>query len=171
VNYSAGDAGTFDAVGAGGGILFDIAGFDFDIANGAAYEVNSPDELLTGTGAIACLNYVGGTGGIAGIQYIGPTYNTVVFGFPFETITSSVTRADIMQRVITFLESAAGPLQFDFDDDGDVDNSDFNIFRFCFQGPGTTYTPGHVCLEMDGDFDFDVDLGDFYLFQQAFTGP
>ena len=171
IGFSNDDAGTFNAIGAAGGILSDIAGFDFDPGLGAAYEVRAPDRLLTTGGSIACLNYVGGSGGIAGVQFTGPTFNAVTFGFPFETITSPTVRADIMQRVIAYLESASGPIEFDFDNDGDVDSADFEILLFCMLGPDQTFPNGNLCLEMDGDGDFDIDVGDFALFQRAFTGP
>jgi len=62
-------------------------------------------------------------------------------------------------------------VDFDYDDDGDVDINDFFVFVFCFQGPGTTYSPGHICTGEDGDGDLDVDLADFSVFQTYFTGP
>ncbi|RMF80681.1 MAG: hypothetical protein D6744_07975 [Planctomycetota bacterium] len=117
------------------------------------------------------MSYVGGSGGVAGVQYTGPTYNAVTFGFPFEAISSPTVRADIMQRVIAFLQSASGPIPFDFDNDGDVDAADFSIYLFCMLGPDATFAPGNVCLDMDGDDDFDVDVADFSMFQRAFTGP
>jgi hypothetical protein len=62
-------------------------------------------------------------------------------------------------------------IDFDSDDDGDVDRDDFIVFSFCFQGPDLTFVPGHFCAAEDGDGDLDVDLADFYLFQRYFTGP
>jgi len=171
VGFVADDAGTFDVTPAPGGILADVGAFDFDPAAGAPYGVRTPDVLSAGTDAVACVNYSGGAGGIAGLQFTGPIYNTVIFGFPFETITSAQTRADIMQRVIGFLETAAGPLPFDFDRDGDVDFRDFQVFAFCDLGPDNTYPDGHLCLDMDGDRDRDVDAADFTMFQLFFTGP
>ena len=168
--YAADDADTYTVTPASGGILAGLGSFDFDPANGAPYDVRSPDVLGTSTDAVVCLNYTGGNGGTAGVQYTGTTYNTVVFGFPFETITSPQMRADVMGQVIDFLATASGPLPFDYDRDGDVDMNDFNIFLWCFQGPDNDYATGHVCLEMDGDEDFDVDMADYALFQQAFTG-
>jgi len=169
--YTAGDAGTYAVTAAAGSILADVAAFDFDPANGAAYEVREPDVLATRTGSVACLNYSGGTGGIAGVQYTGTVYNAVSFGFPFETISSSATRAAVMERVIAFLLSATGPLPFDYDTDGDVDLTDFNVFRYCFKGPDKTYAAGHLCLKEDADGDTDVDMADFAQFQSGFTGP
>jgi hypothetical protein len=62
-------------------------------------------------------------------------------------------------------------IDFDSDDDGDVDINDFLAFAFCFQGPNVTYSPGHFCAGEDGDGDLDVDLGDFSVLQTRFTGP
>ena len=60
----------------------------------------------------------------------------------------------------------------DFDEDGDVDLSDFVLFSDCLAGPDEE-TPRAECtvfeaadLEADGD----VDLDDFSVFQEAFTG-
>lgn len=169
IGYSSDDAATVQSAGSAGGILSDIATFDFDIANGAAYEVRSPDRLLAGSNAVACLDYIGGLGGIAGVQFAGTTHNVVTFGFPFETISNATTRADIMQRILDFLMNAEA-LPFDFDEDGDVDSNDFNVFQFCFLGPDNTFAGSHICLEMDGDGDLDVDLRDFAQMQVVFTG-
>ena len=171
IGFSAHDAGTFDVTPTAGGILDGVGSFDFDPAAGAAYEVREPDVLLAGTGAQACLNYIGGTGGIAGVQFAGPVYHVVAFGFPFETISAATVRAAAVGRVIEFLAASPGPIPFDFDNDGDVDNDDFAVFLFCFQGPDGTYPDGHLCREMDGDGDQDVDMADFRLFQATFTGP
>jgi len=61
-------------------------------------------------------------------------------------------------------------LDFDWDNDGDIDLTDFAVFAYCLQGPGDTFATGHMCLEMDGDGDYDVDLADFALMQTIFTG-
>ena len=60
---------------------------------------------------------------------------------------------------------------FDYDGDGDVDFNDFLVFAFCFQGPDTTYPPGHICSGEDGDGDLDVDLTDYLVMQAYYTGP
>jgi len=169
VRYSTDDAGTYAVNPAGSGIFSGMASFDFDPAGGAAYRVDRPDVLLEGTGALGCLNYA--TGGIAGVQYVGGVYNTVCLGFPFEAISDAAVRSELMRRAMEFLDSAAGPLQFDFDNDGDVDFDDYSVMNFCHQGPGLTYPPGFVCLEFDDDADSDVDMHDLAAFQEAFTGP
>lgn len=61
-------------------------------------------------------------------------------------------------------------LDFDWDDDGDVDLADFNIFALCAAGPATAYPEGHTCLSMDGNRDLKIDLSDFRLMQEVFTG-
>ena len=119
------------------------------------------------------MNYVGGIGGVAGVQYAQADglYNVVTFGFPFETITSPNTRADIAQRVIDFLRTATGPAPFDYDRDGDVDFQDFVSLLWCFQGPEIYYPDGHTCVDVAGEEDLDIDLLDFSLLQRSFTGP
>ncbi len=170
IGYVADDADTFEATGVAGSILGDVAQFDFDPEQGAPYYVRTPDVLSPRSDAVACLDYVGGSGGVAGVQYTGLIYNVVTFGFPFETITSPTARAEIMQRVIDFLASAAGPRPFDYNRDGDVDFDDFGTFLWCFQGPGTYYPDGHACVDVPGEADLDIDLLDFSLLQQNFTG-
>jgi len=62
----------------------------------------------------------------------------------------------------------------DFDDDDDVDLTDFAVFTQCLGGPGVT-TPPPGCHPADfsaADFegDGDVDLGDYQAFVVNFTG-
>lgn len=58
----------------------------------------------------------------------------------------------------------------DFDQDGDVDLSDFQVFLGCFNGPNRP--PGSDnCAAADRDSDGDVDLSDFSEFLTGFTGP
>lgn len=57
----------------------------------------------------------------------------------------------------------------DFDNDGDVDLTDFGSFQLCFTGGGGgPIAPG--CEAGDFDGDDDVDLSDFGSFQLAYTG-
>ncbi len=171
VGFSNNDANTYQVSPDPNGIFGGLSAFDFLPANGAPYDAFAPDILTARTGARRCVNYVGGGGGIAGVQYYGGVYNAVTFGFPFECITSATARAQIMQKVITFLRSAAGLLPFDYDHDGDVDMIDFNAFSACMAGPDSDFTAGHACLTGDSDSDMDVDLADFAAFQRTFTGP
>ena len=60
---------------------------------------------------------------------------------------------------------------FDFDNDRDVDQTDFSRFAFCLMGPDYTFPAGNSCLTADSDNDGDVDLLDFAGFQATFTGP
>jgi hypothetical protein len=71
--------------------------------------------------------------------------------------------------VISFLASL-GRLEFDLDDDADVDLVDFAEFQLCFTGPGQFITADDPCALADNDLDGDVDLADFSAFQLAFTG-
>ncbi|HOW19468.1 MAG TPA: dockerin type I repeat-containing protein, partial [Phycisphaerae bacterium] len=58
----------------------------------------------------------------------------------------------------------------DFDNDGDVDLTDFALFQICFNGPNSA--PGPKCaVNADFDGDGDVDLADFAAFQKCFNGP
>ncbi len=169
VGYSLNDANSYSVTPTGNGLFGGIGPFNFDPLAGAAYDVREPDALTAGTNAASCLTY--STGGVAGVQYSSGVFNVVALGFPFEAISDGGMRALVMQRVIQFLTTAGGPLEFDFDNDGDVDFADFNVFTFCLRGPGFNYGSTHICREFDGNGDTDVDLGDFAEFQRAFTGP
>ena len=58
----------------------------------------------------------------------------------------------------------------DFDQDRDVDLSDFAFFQACFNGPNRS-TAISECGNADFDGDADVDLSDFAFFQACFNGP
>ncbi len=169
--YVGDSAGTYNVTPVGGSILAGVGPFDFNPANGAPYVAASADRLGAGSGATACLTYSGGSGGTAGIQYNGGASRVVLFGFPFETITSSSVRAQIMSAVVTWLRQVSVPLVFDFNNDFDVDLGDWQTCVFCLQGPAVNYGQGTFCRKGDGDEDTNVDLHDVVLFQRAFTGP
>ncbi len=56
----------------------------------------------------------------------------------------------------------------DFDDDGDVDQSDFGIFQLCLSGTNISYPTG--CERADFDTDGDVDKDDTNAFIQCLSG-
>ncbi len=61
----------------------------------------------------------------------------------------------------------------DFDEDGDVDLDDYDMFENCLSlsGPGVT-PPFTECLDVfDFDADNDCDLADYAIFAANFTGP
>lgn len=58
----------------------------------------------------------------------------------------------------------------DFDDDGDVDLTDFAHLQACFNGPNRPYAMDG-CVDADLDRDADVDVADFGKFQGCFNGP
>lgn len=100
VKYAADNADVFEASGAKGGI-FDGLKLSFG-GEGAAYVVDSPDVIEPQGDAKAALQYAKGKG-VAGIQVPGGERGAVVvFGFPFETITTADTRAEVMRRVLEF---------------------------------------------------------------------
>lgn len=63
----------------------------------------------------------------------------------------------------------------DYDDDGNVDLDDFDVFLDCLAGPGaepdpTVSTTPQSCLDhFDADHDQDIDAADFAYFQGVFT--
>ena len=58
--------------------------------------------------------------------------------------------------------------QPDFDEDNDVDQSDFGHFQACFRGPVKVVDWG--CEDADVDGDGDVDISDFGRFQRCISG-
>jgi len=54
----------------------------------------------------------------------------------------------------------------DFDNDGDVDSADLDMFKACFSGPAIPYDA--ECGSMDLDGEGDVDQSDFGIFQQQY---
>ena len=66
---------------------------------------------------------------------------------------------------------ALGPLKSraDFDNDGDVDVTDFLSFTACVSGANRPATPDCASRDLDGDGD--VDVVDFGRFQSCYNGP
>jgi hypothetical protein len=109
-NYVSDDANTYNVTASGGGIFAGLPGFSFD--NGTLfYNSELPDVIDPQAGAQTALSYSGGTGGSAAIQVTGTggRGNVVMFGFPFETITTASTRAEVMGRVLDYFGVQAVP--------------------------------------------------------------
>lgn len=84
-------------------------------------------------------------------------------------------RPDISFGGASFLDlsqpfSSSQPVYGDFDNDGDVDLTDFQFLLACFNGPQRPPTLA-VCGPTDSDGDSDVDLVDFSVFLTCFNGP
>lgn len=115
-NYVGDSANTYTVSTAAGGIFAGIPNLTF--SNGAQfsnltsqmYNVSSADRISPQAGAVTAMSYVGGTGGGAAIQVtgVGGSGNIVMFGFPFETITSANLRRDVMERVLDFFQVTVG---------------------------------------------------------------
>lgn len=149
-NYVSDDAGTYSAAGNSGSIFTGLGTFSF--SNGAAfssldgqlYNVDYPDVIAPLGGALSALTYSGGTGGTAAIQASAANGigNLVIFGFPFETITTAANRAAVMDRVLDFFYPNA-----DFNGNGVVDSADFVVWR---NNNGTT-VPRTTLGDANGD--------------------
>ena len=65
-----------------------------------------------------------------------------------------------------------GVYKGDFDEDGDVDLTDYMLFADCLTGPEEGIPRSECTIFDQADFDEDgyVDLDDFAAFQEAFTG-
>lgn len=105
LGYNADSSGSYTTTTAPAGIFAARASATFDNGNNGIYWVKAPDAIAPVGSAIAALNYSGGTGGAAAIQYDGAVGNgrVVVFGFPFEAITSAARRNEYMSDILNFL--------------------------------------------------------------------
>lgn len=109
--YANDNSSSYTAAAVNGGIFTGRASGIVDNGNSGIYWVQTPDVLTAfGPGATAALNYSGGTGSAAAIQYDGSVGGgrTVLFGFPFETITDATRRNQYMSDILTFLSLPAG---------------------------------------------------------------
>jgi len=85
----------------GTGIFPEFVQFNTEF-NNDMYRVESPDAIEpVGTGSFRICRYVSGNTS-AGIAFKG-AYNTVILGFPFETITDESAREDVMEKIMKFL--------------------------------------------------------------------
>ncbi|NLN29728.1 MAG: hypothetical protein GX158_00590 [Bacteroidales bacterium] len=76
--------------------------FNTDLSR-SIYQVEAPDAIEPhGKGSVCAFRY-GETNSSAGVIYEGE-YNSVVLGFPFETIISGEERASLMKQILKFLE-------------------------------------------------------------------
>ncbi|MCO6045056.1 fibronectin type III domain-containing protein [Aeoliella sp. ICT_H6.2] len=160
-DYVADDANTYNVTGTAGSIF---AGMSFSFDDGSQfYDVNYPDVISPTGGATQVLSYSGGTGGGAGIQYDGGPGGSKVlmFGFPFETITSAAVRAEIMDRALTFLvDSPINP--GDFNNDGEVNLADYVVWRNHLGAADESGIANH------GDGQNGVDMADYQLWKDNF---
>ena len=58
----------------------------------------------------------------------------------------------------------------DFNNDCDVDQEDFDIFKSCSSGPAIPHNGSETCQRADFDDDNDVDQEDFGIFQRCYSG-
>lgn len=103
VTYAGDDAGSLMVRPEAGGIFDGLAEFEYGVR---PYEEDFPDYFTPATGSQVALRY--GNNRIASVQYSGTFGNgaepgkLVIFGFPFETISSLNVRREIMARVLDF---------------------------------------------------------------------
>ncbi len=99
--------------GAGAGIFSAITGATFDDGNHGTYNVDFPDGIRPGSGALQNMTYDGfdaNSFGGAGIQYSGAFGNgsisgrIVYLGIPFETLYPESTRDAVMSAILTFFD-------------------------------------------------------------------
>lgn len=103
VRYVSDDAATHQLqAGIAGTVSADVPAGAFDDGTSGTYDVDYPDVLAAADAlGQVCLRY--GNGLVAGIQRVNGNTRTVVLGFPIETITSPAIRAQLLQRIVSFL--------------------------------------------------------------------
>ncbi|MBX7245143.1 MAG: hypothetical protein K1X53_06570 [Candidatus Sumerlaeaceae bacterium] len=104
--YSSDSAGTYNLSSTG--IFSGLGSFNFSPASGARYATPTPDVISPSNGSTTILSYSGGVGGTAAVAYNG-TSRVISLGFPFETISSKLTREAMMQSTATFFGLTSGP--------------------------------------------------------------
>jgi hypothetical protein len=111
-DYVSDDAASYSTTGVAGSIFAGLTSIAFD--NGAdalpagsfyTYDVETPDVIAISNGSTAALTY--STGGTAAVQYSSGSTRVVTMGFPFETITSSTKRNQVMSGVLTYFNANA----------------------------------------------------------------
>ncbi len=108
--YTNDDSGVYTVTNVAGSIFNGLPNATFDDGSKGIYMVGYPDVIgAFGSGASAALNYVGVSSGAAAIQYNGSAGGgkVVLFGFPFETITSANVRSQYMTAILNFLVPSA----------------------------------------------------------------
>jgi hypothetical protein len=164
-DFVSASAGTRQIIGVAGAFLSGIPLSLYGNAD-APYDVASADVIQPFAGGTTIINYKGRTTKPAGFAYDAGTYKSVVFGFPFESIVDSGIRDQIMDGVLDFLIAIPG----DFDNDGDVDLTDYGTFLSCYNGPNQP-PAGPSCDDADFEGDGDVDLSDYGVFLGCYNGP
>jgi N-acetylmuramoyl-L-alanine amidase len=115
-NYVADNAGTNTATADAGGIFAGMSSFAF--SNGTSFnsldsqvhDVLDPDVIAPQAGAISALSYNNGSG-TAGIQVTGTggKGDIVMWGFPFEAMTSATRRENAMEKILNFFGVTNSP--------------------------------------------------------------
>lgn len=98
--YAADDANTFTAHGVAGSPFSHINNLEFDDGTGDTYRVEYADVLNPLAASNSCLQYLGNQ---SACTYVDTgTYQIIHLGFPFETITSSEVRNDLMAATMNY---------------------------------------------------------------------
>ncbi|HOD08815.1 MAG TPA: hypothetical protein PKG98_12090, partial [Myxococcota bacterium] len=113
--YVSDDAGTRSVSPEDGGPFETVAPFSFDGLAAGVYDPRYPDELTPVGGAVAALRY--STGGVAAVAFERSAGRSILVGFPFETISDSYARSDVMGAAADFC-------RVDYIDQGDPTTGD-----------------------------------------------
>ncbi|MHC4235710.1 MAG: DNRLRE domain-containing protein, partial [Planctomycetota bacterium] len=152
----------------GGGLTLDASGsFDPNVDCGDSivlYEWDLDyDSIFDATGSEPTLELTWADCMSYGLSYPGAA-NTIIL-----RVSDSFDTQSMALTTITIVYPG------DFDDDGDVELDDYDVFAACLAGPNVSTPPGGCTLaeylRADMDRDRDADAADFAGFQLVFTGP
>ncbi len=168
-NFVSDDAGTNTATADAGGIFNGMSSFAFSTGSAFSsldtqtFNVDSADVIAPQSGAVTALSYNNAAGAAAiQVQGTGGSGKIVVFGFPFETMTSASRRQTAMGRVLDFF----APDNADFDGSGVVDGRDYIVWR---NTQGASGAPG---ILGDADHNGLVNSADYAIWRAQFgTSP
>jgi N-acetylmuramoyl-L-alanine amidase len=102
-NYIDDGSGTYNFDGTA--TIFTGQSATFDNGTNGYYNVDFPDRIAPNAGSVLALNYNGGTADGAAVAYDG-IFNVIYLGFPFEAITNTTSRNNLMCNAIAFLTPA-----------------------------------------------------------------
>jgi hypothetical protein len=99
--FLADDSGTYSVQGIEDTLFADVVEFDFDDGSAGIYDVDYPDVLGAGPDAFVGLRYSGSGGAaVLGDQ-------SVLFGFPLETVVDPAVRIRLLQGALAWLRVGA----------------------------------------------------------------
>ena len=169
-NFIADDAQTYNVSADAGGIFSGLSTFTFSTGgsfsslDSQTYNVDVADVIAPQPGAVVALNYSSGTGAAAiQVDSFDGSGKIVMFGFPFETMTSATRRQQAMGRILDYFDLAAPVPNVDFNADMAVDAGDYVTWR-----KNSGITSGATLGQGDANGDGAVNGTDYNLWRAQY---